>query len=457
MTQARRQGIDADAYERERQRHIEQAGGLVSAANEDGNRNLTEEENKLYNELMGKAKTLREQVQREKELRLAEEVTGAPGPVVKPTPFDAPTYIGMTKGDKSRYSIRRGMAALAGLISHKEASLELEVSEAVAKRSGKGSSNRSLHIPFEVMVGDAERRDLTVATEGADIVEVEHGGVIELLRNRSLTRAAGVRILTGLRGDLLLPKHTAATTNTAWVAEGVAPTEGVGTFGQVKFSPSQLACYTDITRQTLLQTSFDVEQFIRADLAANLASEIDRTVLHGSGSGAEPTGIFGTSGIGDVAGGTNGAAPTWAHIVELESDVAVANADQGSLAYITNAKVRGKLKTTERATNTGLFVWQDPMNVSPATPASPLNGYPGFVTNQVASNLVKGTSGAVCSAIFFGNWEEAIVAFWADLEIVVDPYTAANAGIVRMVALAFADFQVRHAESFSVMKDALTT
>jgi len=304
------------------------------------------------------------------------------------------------------------------------------------------------------MAGDMERRDLSVTTEGADIVQVEHGGVIELLRNKMVTRAAGVRFITGLRGDLLLPKHTAATTNTTWVAEGIAPTEGIGTFGQVKFQPSQLACYTDITRQTLLQTSFDVEQFIRGDLAANLAVEIDRTVLHGSGAGTEPAGIFNTSNIGDASIGTSGGAPTWAKIVELETDVSVANADQGSLAYITNAKVRGVLKTTERTTaSTGLFIWQDPSNLAPATPATPLNGYRAFVTNQVRSDFTKG-SGSSLSSIFFGNWEEGIVAFWADLEIVVDPYTQANAGVVRMVALAFADFQVRHPESFSVTKDA---
>lgn len=449
-----RQGIDVDAYERERQRLLKDAGEIVSAGNEE-NRDLNEEEQKTYDEVMEKAKTLRKQIQREKELRLAEEVTGAPTAAVRPTPFDAPTYIGMSRDDKQRYSIRRGIAALAGLISTKEASLELEVSEAVAKRSGKGISDRSLHIPFEVMVGDLERRDLTVATESADIVEVTHGGVIDLLRNRMVTRAAGVQVLTGLRGDLLLPKHTAATTNTAWVTEGTAPTEGVGTFGQVKFQPSQLACYTDVSRQALLQTSFDVEQFLRNDLAANIATEVDRTVLHGSGSGAEPTGIFGTSSIGDVAGGTNGLAPTWAHVVELETDVSVANADQGSLAYITNSKVRGKLKTTERVASTGLFVWQDPANLAPATPGTPLNGYRAFVTNQVRSDLTKGTA-STASAIFFGNWEEGIVAIWSDLEIVVDPYTQANAGVVRLVALAFADFQVRHPESFSVMKDALT-
>lgn len=444
-----REGIDVDQLQREHKRLLDEAGELISTANT-ADRDLDTDEQVKYNETMTKASQRKRQIERELEMRAAEGIES--NPVVKPHVSESGSYVGMTREDVNKYSIRRGMAWAAGLIPASDAKLEVEVSEAVAKRNGKGAAPGSLHIPFEVMA--SERRDLTVATEGADIVQVEHGGVIELLRKRMVTREAGVRILTGLRGDLLLPKHTAATTNTAWVTEGVAPTEGVPTFGQVKFSPSQLSCYLDISRQTLLQSSFDVEQFIRADLAANLAIEIDRTVLHGSGSGAEPAGIFNTSGIGDVAGGTNGLAPAWTHIVELETDVSVANADQGSLAYITNAAVRGKLKTVERVASTGLFVWQDPSNLAPATPGTPLNGYRAFVTNQVRSDLTKGTFSS-CSAIFFGNWEEGIVTFWADLEILVDPYTGGNAGLVRMVALAFADFQVRHAESWSVMKDAI--
>jgi HK97 family phage major capsid protein len=450
--------IDTDALKRERGRLLDEAGNILSAAN-DADRPLEPDEQRKYDDLMKDADKKRRQIQTEEEMRMAEGLTDPNGrPAHKPgPPVDAPNYAGLGNDDVQRFSIRRLIAAKAGIISPKEADFELQVDEYVAKRSGKGQGGLNgqavAHIPFEVM--HAQKRDLSVATESADIVEVEHGGVIELLRNRMVTRAAGVRVLTGLRGDLLLPKHTAATTNTAWVTEGNAPSEGTPTFGQVKFSPSQLACYMDVTRQTLLQGSFDVEQFLRMDLATNLAIEIDRTVLHGSGSGAEPAGVFNTSSIGDVAGGTNGAAPTWPHIVELETDVAVANADLGSLAYITNAKVRGKLKTTERVSSTGLFVWQDPANLAPATPGTPLNGYRAFVTNQVRSDLTKG-SVSTCSAIFFGNWEEGIVAIWSDLDILVDPYTGGSAGIVRMVALAFADFQVRHPESFSVMKDATT-
>lgn len=109
-------------------------------------------------------------------------------------------------------------------------------------------------------------------------------------------------------------------------------------------SPKTLGAYTDISRKLLLQSSIDVESFVRDDLATVLGLEIDRVAINGSGSSNQPTGILQTSGIGSVAGGTNGAAPSYANIIDLESQVAVANADVGSLSYLTNPKVRGKLK-----------------------------------------------------------------------------------------------------------------
>lgn len=125
------------------------------------------------------------------------------------------------------------------------------------------------------------------------------------------------------------------------------------------------------------------------------------------------------------------------------------NADIGSLAYVTNAKVRGKLKGTEKASSTGMFVWGDN--------STPLNGYNAVVTNQVSSALTKGSSSGVCSAIFFGNWADLVIGMWGGLDLLVDPYTASTTGSVRVVAMQDIDIAVRHPESFAAMLDALTT
>jgi hypothetical protein len=139
-------------------------------------------------------------------------------------------------------------------------------------------------------------------------------------------------------------------------------------------------------------------------------------------------------------------------MIDLETEVATDNADVGSLAYLTNAKVRGKLKQTEKASDTAQFVWERGTEAG----FGEVNGYRAAVSNQVPGDLDKGTSTGVCSAVIFGNWADLIIAMWGTIDILADPYTGSTSGTVRVVALQDADIGVRHAESFAAMQDALT-
>ena len=355
--------------------------------------------------------------------------------------------IGMSEREVKSFSFVRAINALANPTDRRAqeaAAFEFEASRAAAEKLGRAS--RGITVPVDVLA-----RDLLVGTSTAGghtvATDLMAGDFITLLRNRSYMMQVG-SVMSGLNGNVAIPRHTTAAT-AYWVAENGAPTESQQAFDQVTLTPKTVGAFTDFSRRLTLQSSIDVEAFVRNDLATILALEIDRVALHGSGASNQPTGIAATSGIGSVAGGTNGAAPSWANIIALESAVAVANADVGNLAYCTNAKVRGKLKSVEKATNTGMFVYTEG--------STPLNGYQTVITNQVASNLVKGTSGAVCSAIFFGNWRDLLIGMWSGLDLLVDPYTGSTAGTVRVVALQDVDVAVRHPESFAAMLDALTT
>jgi len=255
-------------------------------------------------------------------------------------------------------------------------------------------------------------------------------------------------MLTGLQGNIAIPRATGGAT-AYWVAESGSPTESQAAFDQVTMSGKTVGAFSDISRKLLLQSSIDIEGYVRNDLATALALAIDSAAIEGTGSSNQPTGILNTSGIGSVAGGTNGAAPTYANIVGLETEVAQDNADIGSLRYLTNTKVRGKLKQTYTNPTYG----EIPVFGADGT----MNGYGVAVTNHVPSNLTKGTASAICSAIIFGNFADLIVGMWGSLDLMVDPYTASSSGTVRVVALQDLDIAVRHPESFAAMKDALTT
>jgi HK97 family phage major capsid protein/HK97 family phage prohead protease len=352
--------------------------------------------------------------------------------------------IGMSRAEVKRFSVMRAINALANPAdpaAQRAAAFERECSDAVASIMGK--SARGFFVPHDV-----QKRDLTVGTASAGgntvATDLMAGDFIELLRNAMVVSGLGTRMMTGLVGSVAIPKLSGAAT-AYWVAESTAPTVSQQTFAQVTMSPKTVGAYTDISRKLLLQSSIDVEALVQQDLATVLGLAIQQAAINGSGANAQPSGIL-TQVTASVVGGTDGAAPTWSHIIELESDVAVNNADVGSMAYLVNAQTRGKLKATSKVSGQNGFVWDGG--------DTPLNGYRTGVTNAVPSNLVKGGSGAVCSAIVFGNWADLVIGMWGTIDLMVDPYTGSSAGTVRVVALQDVDVAIRHVESFATMVDA---
>lgn len=359
--------------------------------------------------------------------------------------------IGMSERELNRYSLVRLLAATAmpdNAEARRAAAFELECSEAAQQRGHQGKAG-TFRVPFDVL---AQSRDLTVgtATAGGNLVatDLRSGSFIELLSNAMSVMQMGATMLTDLNGNVAIPRQTSGA-SIFWVAEGGTVTESNLAFDQVALTPKTAGTFVDMSRQLLLQSSISVEEFVRRDLALRMALGLDLAALNGSGSSNQPRGVLNTAGIGSVPGGTNGAAPTWPHIVGLESKVSIANADVGTMGYLTNSAVRGKLKTTQKFDGTnGVPVWGDGNE--------PLNGYPARVSNQVPSNLTKGTASGVCSAILFGNWADVLIGMWGGLDILPNPYILSGTGSVRIEVYQTCDVQVRHPESFAAMVDALT-
>lgn len=364
----------------------------------------------------------------------------------KPMPVENPNELGLDGKEVRSYSLVRAINA-AATGNWKGAEFERECSEEIAKRSGKTPAG--FFVPTDVQ---RMQRDLSgvTATAGAELVATNllTGSFIDLLRNKMVVKQAGATVLSDLVGNIAIPRQTGGGTF-YWVGADGAPTESEQAFDQVTMTPKVGGAFTDIGRSLLKQTSMDVEAMVVNDLATICALGIDFAALNGVGTAEskDPKGVANITGIGSVAGGDNGAVPTFGNIIDLETAVAAANADLGRLGYITNAKVRGKLKQTPKVTGYPDFIWAND---------NTLNGYNALVSNQVPSNLVKGTSGTKCSQIFFGNWADLIIGQWGTLDILVDPYTGGGAGTVRIRALQDVDVCVRHAASFALMADALT-
>jgi len=343
---------------------------------------------------------------------------------------------------RHRYSLCRALKSAMQNHGSVKSGLEKEVSDEIALQYGKSPSG--FYMPHRL--NDVEQFVLNTTTGTGAIGTYTSPDYIELLRNKMVMQKAGATVISGLNQNLSIPRQSGAST-AAWVGEGSATSASNQTVDNVLFQPAMLTCFTDISRQGLQTSSFDFEQFVMNDLAQVQAIKLDQTGLNGSGSGSEPTGIIGTSSIGSVVGGSNGAAPTFANMVQLESAVATANADIGKLAYIGSAKARGFLKLTPKVSGFPQYIYEQ----------GEVNSYPFYATNSMPDTLTKGGSGAVCSAILFGNWADAVFALFGANDVIVDPYTGSSSGTLRVVMLQLAQFKVRHPQSFAAMLDALCT
>lgn len=356
--------------------------------------------------------------------------------------------IGMTDKEVRQFSLVRALNALANpedSDARKAAGFEFEASRAAAQKAGKRA--RGFMMPLDVM----RASDMVVGTagKGGNLVATDllSGSFIDILRNTMVLDRLGVVMLTGLHGDIAIPKQTGANT-TYWLAEDGKPTSGGITISQVPLTPKTVGAKTGLSRRLLLQSSLDVELMARRDLAVAIGLAIQQAAISGSGTNNQPKGILGGHvATPTIAGGINGAAPTWEHIVGLETAVSVANADVGTLAYLTNAKVRGKLKTSSKVSGQNGFIWENG--------DTPLNGYQAAITNAVPSNLTKGT-GTNLSAAIYGNWADMVIGMWGVLDIMVNPYAESDSGGVVINALQDVDIAVRNAESFATFADILT-
>ena len=342
------------------------------------------------------------------------------------TPLETPKDIGLTEKETKRFSLLRAINAMANPTDRRAqeaAKFEFEASEA-AQRS-YGQTAQGIMLPDEVL-RNWNQRDLSAGSDG-DLIGQDYraGDFIDVLRNNSAVMPLAT-MLNGLSGDVKIPRKTAAASAAFISSEGGAAGESELTVGNVSMSPKSLGAFTDITRQLMIQSSIDVENLVRNDLAASMAIAIDDAALEGSGSSGNPTGITNTSGINTVSL-SSAAAPTFSEMVQMETAIRVDNALLGDLAYIVHPTNYGTLKTTEKASNTAQFVAVN----------DEINGYRAVVSPQLTANNYV-----------FGNFNDLLIGMFGGLDIVVDPYTSSSSGTVRIVALQSVDVAVRHAVSF---------
>lgn len=328
------------------------------------------------------------------------------------------------------YNLIRAVAAVASG-DWSQAGYEREVSQELAHRSGRNP--RGLYVPFAAL----QTRTLTTAGgSGAALVPAEHHSeLIDILRPAARVIEMGATVMSGLVGNVDIPRQNASATG-AWIAEDDAVSPSDLGFDSVVLTPKTIGSMTQWSRRMLIQSVPQIEDIARRDLVAVIGRAIDQAALHGLGNTNQPTGLYAAANVNSVA---MGGVPTFGKLVDMVAEVAKDNALTGRLGFITTPGMAAKLAQTVIAASTDTsMIWSGSLN------DGMLAGEKAIATNQALATLGAGSE----HSLIFGNFAELAVGLFSSIDLLVDPYTYADRGRVRLTAFCDCDIAVRHGQSF---------
>lgn len=358
--------------------------------------------------------------------------------------------VGMSNSERRKYSVIRAIGYAAGVVSADEVGLELEVSRALQERIGKAP--KKIYLDQSEFVSHRAPYETGVPAAAGDLVETEllSDRFIEQLFNEAAVLPMGITYLRDLTGNIEIPREESYT-NGYWVGEKNTIPEDEGSFGKIGLAPKKLAVLTKMTYEMIEQSSIDLERLVRSRLIRGLALELDRTIMFGSGIGFEPLGIVSHPEVKSIVLGANGGALNYAAAVDMQTELAAANAMNGnSCGYVINARTRGTaMKTLEH--NTGSSDWLYKTSGT-NTNRGIIAGYTANCSNQIPNNLVKGTANNLTASIF-GDYSKVLLGIWSGMDVMANPYSEFGEAIIQIRAMQLVDHNLTRGDFFCVATD----
>ncbi|MBZ2603452.1 phage major capsid protein [Xanthomonas perforans] len=389
---------------------VAEARALVTTA-EQASRQLTADEQGKFANLQAEITNLESDEQRQQFLDDAERRSQA-RPVHTPNGSDTESRVSLLA------VVRAGMEGRSLTGAEAEMHAELERRHGPARNGG-------ILVPLSAF----ERRANTTAT-APELVATQHRAdqYIGPLSDSLLVRSLGVRTLTGLTGNVSIPKAGAGLT-AGWVTEGQELPESQMDFDSVTLTPKHVGGITEMSRQLIQQSSPAIEDLVRDDLSFAVASAIDRAIIAGTGANGQPLGLINRAGVQKDTIPT-----TWAEVLAIEQLLAAINVNP-----------------------TGWYTSPDVLSALRGILKAPAAGSDYIATASRIGELAVAVSNASpANTAILGDWSQVLLGQWGAVEILVNPYaeTSYRRGGVLVRAMATVDVAVRHEEAFVVATGA---
>ena len=279
----------------------------------------------------------------------------------------------------------------------------------------------SIQLPVsENLTEEVRANGVLAQTAGAGMenIATEKLDILEPLRANMVMSQAGATYLTGLVGNISIPAYTGS--NVAWAGEVAAAANGAGDWSEIKLQPHRITAYVDVSREFLIQSSNDAEAMLRRDIIAAIGNKLEATILGAdAGTNEKPEGLF--NGVTAMT-----TALKFGDIVDAEAELDAANVT-GAYTYILSPKAKAALRTLSKDAGSGRFVLED---------------------GEIEGSKALVSSNVVAKGMVVGDFTDYVIAQWGAIDLVVDNYSVATEGKVRLVVNAYFDAKPRRATSF---------
>ena len=294
-----------------------------------------------------------------------------------------------------------------------------ETAQAVIKAGAEEMRKAGVSYGGQIQLPTSElRAAITVTTEGEDVVATEIYDILEPLRAKNVLVAAGAKFITGLVGDVQVPSMSAG--NVYWEGETAAAKDGGETFSAVKLSPKRLTAYVDISKQFLVQDSKSAEALIRQDIINAINSKLEATILgSAAGTGTQPAGIFNGASKVKIA--------SFKDVCDMEAKIEDANVI-GECKYVVSNKAKAALRNMAKSAKSTELVMEG---------------------GAIDGTEVLNTSNVEEQNVVYGDFSNLAIGQWGSIDLLVDPYTKAGDGQVRLVVNAYFDAKVLRNGAFA--------
>lgn len=309
-----------------------------------------------------------------------------------------------------------------------------ELSAELARQSGRAPAHGLLWDARAAAPGYESRimstgKQGSVVNDGVLVPTIQQpGAFIDLFRASLVVERAGATVLSGLSGDIAIPRRVTSV-QPAFVLENEPLPLTDATFDQVRMAPKTAGCVTEISRNLAMQSSPSAEALVRDDMAKTLAELIDRAALLGDGTGALPLGVVPQAGTTTYA---STGSPSWDQVLQQVDALETANVMP--TAWIIGPGVRRKLMQAPRS-------------------ATVAEGYLMPDMNTLAAVGVLQTGIMMPGSLLLGDFSQLVVGYWSAVEIVVNEFAqdAFMKGNLLVRAIVSMDVALRRASAFRAL------